>query len=169
MKKSFLTIDFAAPLRSIVGVMFLIIITVTCTQVVCRYVFNSPLIWSEELVRFIVIWMCMLGAAVSSFDDTHMMINTFIEKFPIPLQFAVYTVRQAMILVFSGYCSMSSLKLVKAASHTTSGALEIPMGLWRAAGTVGLILVFIFTIVRYIKDVIRFKNNEFFICDGSAD
>ena len=83
--------DFAAPLRQLVGVVFFIIIAVTCLQVICRYVFNRSLVWSEELVRFLVVWLCMVGSAVSNFDDDHMTINIIVEKFPRPVQCILYS------------------------------------------------------------------------------
>ena len=42
----------------------------------------------------------MVGSAVSNFDDDHMMINIIVEKFPRPVQFVMYTVRQLLIVVF---------------------------------------------------------------------
>ena len=84
MKERKKPIDFALPLRHFVGIVFFFVIAVTCIQVISRYVFNRSLIWSEESVRFMVVWMCMVGCAVSNFDDDHMMINIVVEKFPRP-------------------------------------------------------------------------------------
>jgi TRAP-type transport system small permease protein len=36
----------------------------TLAQVLFRYVFASPLAWSEELARFLFIWLSFLGAAL---------------------------------------------------------------------------------------------------------
>lgn len=166
MKKK---LDWAIPIRHVVGIMFFIIIAVTCTQVICRYVFNNSLVWSEELVRFLVVWMCMIGAAIACFDDSHMTINTFLAKMPVKLQFSLYSLRQFAILAFCLMSSLSSFKLVRTAWNTTSGALGIPMGLWRAAGTVGLLLCALFTMLRYGEDLIKFKNHQFIIRDDVED
>ena len=69
MKSEKKPIDFALPLRHFVGILFFFVIAVTCLQVISRYVFNNPLIWSEESVRFMVVWMCMVGSAVSKAAD----------------------------------------------------------------------------------------------------
>ena len=155
--------------RHIIALQFLLIVTITCTQVIFRYVFNNSLVWSEELVRFLVIWMCMIGAAVSCYDDSHMMIDSFITNLGERIQFVMYTVRQLLIIVFSILASLSSFKLIEAAWSTKSGALGISMGLWRMSGTVGLLLVVIFTIMRYVKDFKRFKNHKFVSQDVSND
>lgn len=159
-------LDYAAPLRHAVGLMFLLIILVTCLQVFCRYVLNDSLVWSEELVRFTVIWMCFFGAAVSCYDDSNMMLNTIVEKLPVKAQFAVYLIRQLLIMVFCLICSYRGIAVVRAAWYTRSAALHIPNGIWRLAGVVGLVLMAIFTLLRVIADFRRFRNGEFSLKDG---
>lgn len=153
--------DLAKPLRILVGIMFFIIISVTSLQVVLRYFFNSSLIWSEELVRFTVIWMCMVAAAIHSYDDSHMVINSIIERFPPKIQFAFYTIRQGLVLYFSITCALASIKLLKAAAGTYSGALNISFVYWRGAGTAGLVLIAIFTTLRYLEDLKKLMNGTF--------
>lgn len=162
-------IDMAAPLRQIVGVTFFVVIAVTCVQVVCRYVFNHSLIWSEELVRFLVVWLCMVGSAVSNFDDDHMTINIIVEKFPLWLQFAVYSFRQIMIVAFCSVCSYSSLPLLRAAGKNQLGALPIPGYMWRLAGTVGLAVMAVMTVLRWFYDLERFRCGKFCLKDAETD
>lgn len=162
-------IDFAFPLRQLVGIAFFVVITVTCLQVICRYVFNQSLVWSEELVRFLVVWMCMVGSAVSNFDDDHMTINIIAEKFPRTVQFVMYTIRQIMILVFCVVCSYSSLPLLKAAGKAQLGALPIPGYAWRMAGTVGLAVMAVMTLARWCYDFERFRKGEFCLKDADTE
>lgn len=166
MKKK---IDFAAPVRHFVGILFFLVIAVTCLQVICRYVFNHSLTWSEELVRFMVVWMCMVGSAVSNFDDDHMTINIIVEKFPRPVQFAMYTLRQLLIIVFCAVCSYASLPLLKAAGKQQLGALPIPGYTWRLAGTIGLAVMAVLTILRWAYDVGRFRRGEFCLKDADTE
>lgn len=166
MKKS---IDFAAPIRHFVGLTFFVVIAVTCLQVICRYVFNNSLVWSEELVRFLVVWMCLVGSAVSNYDDDHMVINIFVEKFPRPFQFVLYSLRQILILVFCVVCSYQSLPLLRAARGTASGALGISNSIWRLAGTVGLAVMALMTLLRWWNDFGRFRAGEFCLRDADIE
>ncbi len=166
MKKK---IDFASPIRHFVGITFFLVIFVTCLQVICRYVFNNSLVWSEELVRFMVVWMCLVGSAVSNFDDDHMTINIIVEKFPRPVQFFVYTIRQAMIVVFCVVCAVSSIDLLKAAGGSNLGALPIPGYAWRGAATVGLAAMAVMTLLRWVNDLGRFRRGEFCLKDADTE
>ena len=40
--------------------------------VVARYVFNAPLVWSDELASILFLWLAMLGAVIAFRRDEHM-------------------------------------------------------------------------------------------------
>ena len=44
-------------------------------QVFCRYLFEMPLAWAEELVRYTYIAVSFLGAAVALRERTHISID----------------------------------------------------------------------------------------------
>src|SRR6202166_1953443 len=46
--------------------------------VVSRYVFDSPLMWTDELPNFLFLWLAMFGAVVALRRDGHMRLTTFI-------------------------------------------------------------------------------------------
>ncbi|HEX3954144.1 MAG TPA: TRAP transporter large permease subunit [Stellaceae bacterium] len=46
--------------------------------VVSRYVFDSPLMWTDELANFLFLWLAMLGAVVALRRDGHMRLTTFV-------------------------------------------------------------------------------------------
>ncbi|HZT88050.1 MAG TPA: TRAP transporter large permease subunit [Stellaceae bacterium] len=46
--------------------------------VVSRYVFDSPLIWTDELATFLFLWLAMIGAVVALRRDGHMRLTTFV-------------------------------------------------------------------------------------------
>jgi TRAP-type transport system small permease protein len=58
--------------------MFLVVITSTFL----RYVFNSPFFWAEELARYIMVYMVMLGSAVAFRKAKHPSLLFIIQKFP---------------------------------------------------------------------------------------
>ena len=46
--------------------------------VVSRYVFNSPLFWTDELANFLFLWLSMLGTVVALRGDGHMRLTTLV-------------------------------------------------------------------------------------------
>src|SRR5947209_14828367 len=58
----------------------LLVLAETCilfAGVVSRYVFNSPIIWTDELATFLFLWLAMIGAVVALRHDGHMRLTTF--------------------------------------------------------------------------------------------
>ena len=45
--------------------MGLLMTAIVVVQVFCRYVLNHSLFWSEELARFLLVWLTFLGATVA--------------------------------------------------------------------------------------------------------
>jgi len=59
---------------------FVIGLTMTCiviVQVFFRYVLNHSLFWSEELARYLLVWLTFLGASVAYYRRMHPSINLF--------------------------------------------------------------------------------------------
>jgi len=40
-------------------------------QVFCRYILNSSLFWSEELARYMLVWLSFFGATVAYYRNLH--------------------------------------------------------------------------------------------------
>ena len=76
---------FAFRLDTIIGhaveiIGALLVLAETCilfAGVVSRYVFDSPLMWTDELGTFLFLWLAMIGAVVALRRDGHMRLTTF--------------------------------------------------------------------------------------------
>ena len=55
----------------VVGVLTGVMTLLTLVQVVMRYVFNDSLIWSEEAVRYLFVWVALIGAGAAVGHGTH--------------------------------------------------------------------------------------------------
>ena len=49
-------------------------------QVFCRYVLNHSLFWSEELARYLLVWLTFLGATVAYHRSMHPSINVVFRR-----------------------------------------------------------------------------------------
>jgi len=50
-------------------------------QIVLREVFNTGIIWADELVRLIVLWLAMMGAVAACREDRHIRIDAITHLF----------------------------------------------------------------------------------------
>jgi TRAP-type transport system small permease protein len=65
------------------------IFVVMVLQVTCRYVLGSPLVWSEELARYLYIWSCFLGAPIALRRGNHIAITLFVDRLPVKMVRAI--------------------------------------------------------------------------------
>jgi TRAP-type C4-dicarboxylate transport system permease small subunit len=69
-------------------------------SVVLRYVFNSPLTWSETVALWFLIWMTFAGAPYPLAQGTHYTVETFPKSLSRPAQIGLALVATALSLVF---------------------------------------------------------------------
>lgn len=69
--------------------MLAVMVLIFGVQVVMRYFFSSALFWAEEAVRFLMIWMSLLGAAVVVWKRQHIVVDLFVAQLPTPTRRAV--------------------------------------------------------------------------------
>jgi TRAP-type C4-dicarboxylate transport system permease small subunit len=55
---------------------------VTFAQVITRYLLSDPLIWSEELARYLFVWVSMIGAALAIREGGHFGLDLLIRPMP---------------------------------------------------------------------------------------
>ena len=55
---------------------------VVISQVFCRYIFNHSLFWSEELARYLLVWLTFLGASVAYQRDMHPGVDFLYSRMP---------------------------------------------------------------------------------------
>lgn len=61
--------------KTITWIAFSIMLALLIIQVVCRYVFNWPLAWAEEMVRYTYIAVSFIGATVAVRENSHISID----------------------------------------------------------------------------------------------
>jgi len=130
-------VDLALPLRILVGCAFALIVGLTIAQVFFRFALDSPLIWSEELVRLLLVWVTFIGAAVVAWDGTHLNVNVVFVRLPDRLKAAMRWFNLVVALGFLVVLVWFSIPLVRIENMADMGALGLPYGWVRLPATVG--------------------------------
>lgn len=96
-------------------------------NVVLRYVFNSGITWSEEMSRFLFIWMVFLGAIGALKDNQHLGVDMLIKKLPTPIQKSVYTISNVLVLYILWLVLEGSWKMTLINMDSTAPATGLPL------------------------------------------
>ena len=104
----------------------ILVIPVTL-QIVSRFTQWIPhWIWTEEMARFLFIWMVMLGAMVGVRDGSHFDVDVWPELKPGP-NALLRVVSQLFVLVFALIFVWYGIKFVQFGWEQTSELAEMPM------------------------------------------
>ncbi|WP_296993500.1 TRAP transporter small permease [Thalassospira sp. UBA1131] len=144
-KRSF---DVSLPFKIAVGLALAVILALTLAQVVLRYFFDSPLLWSEELSRLLVVWMTFIGAAVVCWQGRHLSVDVFVVLLPKGARRIVRLINQILALGFLTILTWKSFRIVKLENFQEMSILPLPAGTVRLAATVGAILMIVAIISR---------------------
>ena len=77
-------------------------------QVFCRYVLNSSLFWSEELARYMLVWLSFFGATVAYYRNLHPGVDVLTSRIPADKQrlarllVHITSMALALVMVLSG-------------------------------------------------------------------
>jgi TRAP-type C4-dicarboxylate transport system, small permease component len=113
-----------------VAVMVALVVCVVW-QVFSRYVLNTPSTMTDELARFLMIWVGLLGAAYTVGAQRHLAIDLLAMSVNAGKKALLSIVINVLIFAFSGLVIVTGgLKLIEKtlATSQVSAAMQIPMG-----------------------------------------
>ena len=133
-------------------------------QFVMRRVFNNSLPWSEELARYLFIWLIYIGISYGAKMKSHIKLELAVVKLPAKIQPFFVILAELLFLGFALFIVYFSWEVVQRQIFLgqTSPAMRLPMSVVYAAPMVGFFLASIRqiqVIVLYVKDLFR-KDKE---------
>lgn len=107
--------------------LFVAMIAACLAQVIWRYIFANPLVWSEELARYLFIWISYLSAWLAWKYRAHIALDAVTMLAPPRiLKLSVWLV-EAIILAFCLYTLPAGFQIVSLTQWQPSAVLELPM------------------------------------------
>ncbi len=130
-----------------------ILLVVVGAQIFARYVLNHSLFWSEELARYLFIYLVFLGAAIVLRREGHIQVSFFVEKFPPLLRRGVAMLADTLLLAFVGIVLIQSVRLAILVWTVPTAALLIPwtfVYLGILLGMAAMVLVMLGALWRHV-------------------
>jgi len=86
-------------------------------NVVLRYVFSSAIFWTEETLRYLIIWITFIGAATCIIKNSHISLDFLTIFLPEKYHKIMYFAVNVICLIFSMLIFWYSLKLTLTAKE----------------------------------------------------
>ena len=147
--------------KIVIVILFSLLVLVSFSQVIARYVFNSPLSWSEEMARYIHVWLILITSPICIRKGRHLKLdflsNSLPFKYKKPLKIIInllVVMLYLYIMVIYGWKTV----IVNFGSQN-SPAMQIPMYLIYLALPISGLLMILENLISLLK-LIGLKNNN---------
>lgn len=138
-------IDRLCRLLSFVMVTFLaLMVVMVFGNVVLRYGFNSGITMSEELSRWLFVWMTFLGALVALRSHAHLGTDTLVSRLPVTGKKICLGLTHLLMLYLCWLMLKGSWEQTVINRGTTSAVMEVSMGWFYASGVFFSVLAVVF-------------------------
>lgn len=138
-------IDRLCRVLSAVMVVFLaLMVLMVFGNVVLRYGFNSGITISEELSRWLFVWMTFLGALVALRNHAHLGTDSLVSRLPLVGKKICLGLTHALMLYLCWLMFRGSWQQTVINWGTTSAVMEASMGYFYAAGLFFSVFAFFF-------------------------
>lgn len=104
-----------------------VMLGVMLASIGARYLLNSPITWSEELLLIIFVWSIFVGASASFRHRSHMRVDLLIMFLPRKLAAAVAVAGILFVFGLMSVLAMSTIDYVLAIHGNRSPMLGIPV------------------------------------------
>ena len=145
---------------------FLVVCTVVTAlaltvQVVWRYIFNMPLTWSEELARYLYVWMTFFGMGYGVRKATHIRMLLLVNRAG-PVMQTVMAIITDSVFFFLGMLFLpGTVEFFLDQCKVVSTGMKLNMGIVYISlpAGLGILLIYIAAeILKSIKTLIQIKT-----------
>jgi len=158
MNKLFKVYDFI--IESTMSVFFAVMIILIFAEVISRYFFDFPIMWSEEIGRYLFIWIVYLGAAQAFILRRHLTVDFLVQKLRYPYKEYLELTLNFVIIVFLFFVFLYGLQYAMMNLDKPAYSFKyIRLGWAYASIPIGFVFM-IFNIIRIIPVILKNKSEE---------
>jgi TRAP-type C4-dicarboxylate transport system permease small subunit len=103
-----------------------ILLLLVGAQVLARYVLNYSLFWSEELARYLFIYLVFIGSAIVLRRNGHIQVSFFVERLNPGLRLGIAILSDLLLLSFTGIVLIQGVRLAAMVWTVPTAAMLIP-------------------------------------------
>ena len=140
----------------IICLLLILMVLTVFSQVLFRYIIHSPLPWSEELARYILIWISFLGASIGVKRHVHIGVSAITSLLQGKARKLISLLIPSLSTIFFLFLSIYGYRILDVVAYQLSPAMEISMAIPYSAVTVSGTLMFLYS----TSDVLKFLTGN---------
>lgn len=143
----------ATALLQLLGLVLIAMVCLSVYNVISRYVFNSALLWADEIAVFAMIALGWLGAVVCGWRNAEIRMDILTNQLPRRARWLIQTAQQAVIAVLCGWVAWQALFYITRAHAIgmKSDASGFPVWLIHAVIPFSLVMIALIAALRCLR------------------
>jgi len=137
-------------------------VSIVTTEVILRYVVKHSRIFTEELSRYLMVWIVFLGGALAVRDEAHIRINILVKRLNPTLGKAARLLAHGLVLIFLVIVAVEGIRILPDELRQMCITIDLALFYFYLAIPVGAILMIV-----YLLPVIRATLAERFTAGDS--
>ena len=160
---------YCRALKAVIALCLFVMVVLVFGNVVLRYVFNSGIATSEEVSRWLMVWLTFLGAIVALREHAHLGVDTLVRALPAGGKRICFVLSYILMLYADWLLLSGSWKQTLITAGDRAPASNLSVGLFYGAGIVfgisaGVILIYdlarVLTGAASEEDLVAVRDNE---------
>jgi len=144
----------------VVSSMFGLLVIVAFSQVVLRFVFGDPPSWTEELTRYLQVWIVLLTSSICIKEGAHLMVDYLVHYLPFHLKKILKLIVMFLIMVFVSVLIVYGTKMIILIGFPSSPALHLRMGIVYLVFPVAGILMWLESLIVFFETLYSSDKTE---------
>ncbi len=138
-------------LERVAAVLVIANVSILLMGVIARYVFQHPLIWTDDLAQAVFLWLGMIGAAVALNRGEHMRMTALAARASPPVRAGMEAYGAAIGLMFLAAVVQPAIEYVNEVSRLTMPGLGVSKAWLTAPLPVGFALMMVIAATRLFR------------------
>lgn len=141
------------PLELSLCLILVAIVGVTFIQVLFRYIFHLSLAWSEELARYLFVWLAALASAYAFKTKSHFALRFLVNRFGENLQKMIGTFVAFVVSTFLAIFVWKAVEFTVSMANQVAPSTQMSMAVPYSSAIVGGVLMLYYVLRNWWSDI----------------
>lgn len=147
--------------EDIIASIFISITTVlVIINIILRYIFNSGLVWSEEVATGCFVWSVFIGSVAVFKHRGHVGVDLIVKRLPQAMQLGVRLITDLILVVLNGYMAYLSVLYIQTSYTKMTPVLGVSSAYISSSVLIAFVLMTAYSVKFVIEDLFGKKEVE---------
>jgi len=132
-------------------------------EVVCRYVFNSPTIWTQEVSIYLFMWTMLAASSYTLQTGKHVRVDLLIERMQIKTRKLFDGVTGVIGMIYCAIISVQAYQMLMVSiqyGKLSATPLRVPLWIPQSALLIGFVLLTFQFFLIALKSLIEARDSQ---------